>query len=147
MPDEGPPKKANGDAPVVSVPAPIQAVPVPPPPETQSPIQFNQQVNVYQIPQNAWDRLTPAQTMELTKMILDQAESTDKRHFEFALAQANSEDRGKKLCIWIGGFVALAGFAGASYLGIHGHEIAALSISLPLVTILAMIVGNRFLDN
>jgi hypothetical protein len=65
------------------------------PPSTKAPIQFNQQVNVYQqIPQSAWD---------------------------------------------------VAGFAATVFLATNGHELIALSISLPLATILAVIVGNRFL--
>lgn len=100
MPEDNPapekqsePEKTNGDATV------IQAIPVPssPPPDTKIPIQFNQQVNVYQIPQNAWDRLTPVQVMELTKVILDQADATDKRHFEFATEQAKRDDSGKAI--------------------------------------------------
>jgi hypothetical protein len=106
MPDEngqsGEPEKTEdkGDG------APIQAVPVvpaAPPPETKLPIQFNQQVNVYQIPQNAWDRLSPQQTMELTKLVLEQADATDKRHFSYAMNQAKLDNDGRKLSIKIGG--------------------------------------------
>jgi hypothetical protein len=46
--------------------------------------------------------------------------------------------------VW-GSAITLAGFAATVYMGLHGHEFIALTISLPLSTILAIIVGNRFL--
>lgn len=118
---------------------------IPAPPETKLPVQFNQQVNIYQIPQNAWDKLSPEQTMELTKVILSQSDSVDERHFKFAMDEAKRDHEGKRMCVRIGAIVAVAGLAGASLLALYGHELASVSISLPLVTILAVIVGNRFL--
>jgi hypothetical protein len=50
--------------------APAIPLPLSPPPETKFPLQFNQQVNVYQIPQNAWDRLTPQETVGGTSNLL-----------------------------------------------------------------------------
>lgn len=44
-----------------------------------------------------------------------------------------------------GSVIAIAGFAATVYLATSGHEMIALTISLPLATILAIIVGNRFL--
>ena len=83
--------------------------------------------------------------MELTKVILDQADATDKRHFEFATEQAKRDDSGKKLSIIVGGIISLAAFVAAGLLAVKGHDTAAITISLPLTTILALIVGNRFL--
>jgi hypothetical protein len=125
--------------------APAIPLPLSPPPETKFPLQFNQQVNVYQIPQNAWDRLTPQETVELTKVILEKADAADRRHFEFAMNQAKMEDAGRELSIKLGSVIALAGFIAAGVLAMYGHELAAVTISLPLATILAVIVGNRFL--
>ena len=46
--------------------------PLPAPPQTKTPIQFNQQVNVYQqIPHSAWDGLSANQIVDLSKEILN----------------------------------------------------------------------------
>lgn len=50
-----------------------------------------------------------------------------------------------KISMFIGGTIALLGIGGAIYLGITGHDMIALSISLPLATILAVVVGRRLL--
>jgi hypothetical protein len=70
-------------------------VPLPPPPETKFPFQFNQQVNVYQIPQNAWDRLSATEIMELTKVIIEHSDVVDKRHFDYAMEEAKRDNEGK----------------------------------------------------
>lgn len=117
------------------------------PPTTKAPVQFNQQVNVYQqIPPSAWDRLTPEQVVELSKMIVTQIDVADKRQFDYAIKQTETETSGKKLAIVCGSLVALIGFVAAAYLGTHGQMAIALSISLPITTILAILVGKRFLD-
>jgi hypothetical protein len=117
------------------------------PPTTKAPLQFNQQVNIYQqIPQNAWDRLSAEQVVELSKVIVQQIDTADKRQFGFAISQATSERHGKKLAMLCGSIIAVAGFSATAYMGMHAHELIALSISLPLATILAVIVGKRFLD-
>jgi hypothetical protein len=117
------------------------------PPVTKTPVQFNQQVNIYQqIPQTAWDRLTADQVVELSKVIVQQIDTADKRQFDYAISQAKSEHDGKKLAIICGSGVAALGFTVTTYLAIHGQIVPALSISLPLATILAVIVGKRFLD-
>ena len=117
------------------------------PPVTKTPVQFNQQVNIYQqIPQTAWDRLTAEQVVELSKVIVQQIDTADKRQFDYAISQAKSEHDGKKLAIACGSAVAILGFSVKGYLALHGQVVPALSISLPLATILAVIVGKRFLD-
>jgi hypothetical protein len=83
---------------------------------------------------------------ELSKVIVNQIDIADKRNFEYALKQADSENAGKKMAIVCGSVVALAGFAGAAYLAIHSQPVVALSISLPITTILATLIGKRFLD-
>jgi len=117
------------------------------PPVTKTPVQFNQQVNIYQqIPQSAWDRLTAEQIVELSKVIVQQIDTADKRQFDYAISQANSEHSGKKIAVICGSAVAILGFSVTAYLALHGQVVPALSISLPLATILAVIVGRRFLD-
>jgi hypothetical protein len=117
------------------------------PPSTKTPVQFNQQVNVYQqIPPSAWDRLSSDQIVELSRIIVKQIDIADRRQFEYAIEQAKADCSGKKMALACGAAIALGGFGGAIYLGMHGHEFIALSITLPLATILAVIVGNRFLE-
>ena len=117
------------------------------PPATKTPVQFNQQVNIYQqIPQSAWDRLRAEQIVELSKIIVQQIDTADKRQFDYAISQVNSEHTGKKIAIICGSAVAILGFSATAYLALNGQVVPALSISLPLATILAVIVGKRFLD-
>jgi hypothetical protein len=69
------------------------AFPLPPvvPPATKAPVQFNQQVNlsIQQIPSTAWDRLAPEQIVDISKMIVNQIEATDKRHFDYAMDEVD----------------------------------------------------------
>lgn len=117
------------------------------PPSTKAPVQFNQQVNVYQqIPPSAWDRLSSEQIVELSRVIVQQIDVADKRQFDYAIQQNKSSCSGKKTALMCGSVIALGGFGATIFLGMHGHEFIALSIALPLATILAVIVGNRFLE-
>lgn len=147
MPDDNGKTPPPGGGEIIK-PDPIDAELLPPvtPPTTKAPVQFNQQVNVYQqIPQSAWDRLTADQIVELSKTIIQQIDVADKRQFDFAVQQEATSRSGKKIAICCGSVVAVIGFAATAYLAANGHELVALSISLPLATILAIIVGNRFL--
>lgn len=83
--------------------------------------------------------------MDLSKRIIDQIDVADKRQFEYAVEEAKSVKSGKRAAMAWGSIIAVAGFAATVFLASNGHEIIALSISLPLATILAIIVGNRFL--
>jgi len=126
--------------------APQEPQPIPPihPPTTKTPSQFNQQVNVYQqIPPNAWNSLSQDQVFELTKDILKMSDVIDKRHFDHATNMADKRSARDKISMGIGGAIAFLGIGGAIYLGANGHEMIALSISLPLATILAVVVGRR----
>ncbi len=126
------------------------AFPLPPviPPATKAPVQFNQQVNlsIQQIPTTAWDRLAPEQIVDISKMIVTQIEATDKRHFDYAMDEVKRSASGKKTAIFCGSLITIAGFGATLWLALTGHDMACLAISLPLGTILAMIIGNRFLD-
>ncbi|MFZ3343183.1 MAG: hypothetical protein WA213_20055 [Terriglobales bacterium] len=123
----------------------IPGVVLPPLPPTGKAIEFKQQINVYQIPQNAWDRLNQEQTLELTKMILERADAIDKRHFDYAVEKVRSSARGKKTAIITGSLITIAGYAVSATLALYGHDTAAIAVSLPITTILALVVGNRFL--
>jgi len=138
---------STGTAP--SEPAPSEPVlPIIVPPQTSAPVQFNQQLNlsVQQIPSSAWDRLSAAQIVDISKQIITQIDATDQRHFDYAMEKVRRSTSGRKVAIWCGGLIFLVGVAATTYLATHGHEMIALTISLPLATILAVVVGNRFLD-
>ena len=123
-----------------------EEIPSPPPtPDTKTPIQFNQQINVHNIPPSAWDLLNSDQILGLSKAILHQADVIDERHYKYAMDRANKDSTGKKWAMSIGGVITVAGFAISAYLAGSGNTFAAVSISLPLGTILAIVVGNRFL--
>ena len=127
---------------------PEPVLPLVVPPQTSAPVQFNQQLNlsVQQIPPSAWDRLSAEQLVDISKMIVTQIDKTDQRHFDYAMEHVKRSASGKRVAIWCGGLIFFVGIAATSYLATHGHEISALAISLPLATILAIVVGNRFLD-
>ncbi len=117
------------------------------PPKTKTPVQVNQQNNFYQtIPSNAWDRLSADQVVALSKDILHHMDAQDERNYNFAIERVKQSDARGKLNAIIGAVVALAGFLVTAYLATHNHEFVALTISLPLATIIAMVVGNQFIS-
>src|SRR5215469_8282070 len=139
------PTAKEENVPVVPAePVEPEQLPAVTPPTTKAPVQFNQQVNIYQqIPQSAWDRLTPEHIMDLSKTIIQQIDVADKRQFDYALDQAKKDGTRKTQTTICGTIVAVIGFGFTAYLAMNGHEMIALSISLPLATILAIIVGNK----
>jgi hypothetical protein len=147
MPDEEAAASADGDK-NIAIPAPKpDELPVISPPQTKTPISFNQQVNNFQqIPPSAWDGLTPVQRMELSKSILAQMDSMDQRHYDFAVKHVETETTRGVIRAVCGTVITVAGFSFAAYLAMHGQTILGLSISLPLATILAIVVGNRFVS-
>jgi len=72
-------------------------------------------------------------------------DTMDKRHFDYAMDQANKEESRTKLSTVCGCAITLAGFGVAGYLALHGQTIVALTVSMPLATILAIVVGKRFI--
>lgn len=117
------------------------------PPKTKAPVQFNQQNNFYQqIPSNAWDRLNSEQIVELSKKVLDHANEIDKRNYDFAIKRVDIDEKRGRRNLYIGAIVAVAGIIVSGYLSVQGHELVATTISLPLATIIAILVGNRFLS-
>ena len=129
-------------------PVELETKPPPPPtpPQTKTPVQFNQQVNVYQqIPQSAWTGLNSDQIVDLSKVILHQMETFDKRQFDYAMEQSDKQDSRKRRTVTYGSIVAVIGFIITAYLATNGHELVAMTISMPLATILAIIVGNRLI--
>lgn len=117
------------------------------PPKTKAPVQFNQQNNFYQqIPITAWDRLSPDQVVELSKRVLDHENELDKRAYEFAKERVGRDDQRGKRNLYLGSVIVVVAFSIAGYLSLHGHDFIASTISLPLVTLLAMLVGNKLKD-
>ncbi len=120
--------------------------PPPAPPKTKTPVQFNQQVNVYQqIPQSAWNGLSSDQIVDLSKVVLSQMETIDNHQFEYVMDQASKQDTTRKRTITYGSIVTVAGFIITAYLAVNGHELVAMTVSIPLATILAIIVGSRLI--
>jgi hypothetical protein len=117
------------------------------PPQTAAPFQFNQQVNIQQIPPKVWERLTPEQIVDLSKTIVSQVERMDKRHYDLALERAKRSAATKRYAMLIGGFVALAGLGATTYLASHGNGIVAGILGTFLATILSVIVGNRLIGD
>jgi hypothetical protein len=130
-------------------PPEIEKVTLPPviPPTTKAPVQFNQQVNlsIQQIPATAWDRLTPDQIVEVSGMIIKQVEVTDQRHFEFAKDSVQRRHKGMIIAMICGCVIAVVGYVSVVVLALEGHELAAVTVGAPITTVLAMVVGNRFL--
>lgn len=118
------------------------------PPQTIAPIQFNQQVNlsIQQIPPSAWDRLTAEQIMDISKAIIKQADAADQRQYDYAMEDIRRSSAGKRMAVVCGSLVTAAGYGIAGYLAAHGQSLVAACIVLPITTVLAVIVGNRFLD-
>ena len=126
---------------------PIQAEPVLPPvvpPATKTPFQFNQQINIQQIPPKALEKLSPDQTFELTKSLLQQFERSDERQFKHAMEQIESSAKTQRIAMLIGGLIAVGGVAAVTYLTMQDHQVIAAILGTFLGTIVAVTIGNRF---
>jgi hypothetical protein len=82
----------------------------------------------------------------LSKRVLDHANELDKRAYEFAKERVGRDDQRGKRNLYLGSVIVVVAFSIAGYLSLHGHEFIASTISLPLVTLLAMLVGNKLKD-
>lgn len=76
MPDDGEDQKQaelalGGDGAIAAEPVLPPVVP----PTTKTPFQFNQQINIQQIPSRAWEKLSADQIVDLTKTIVNQIEN------------------------------------------------------------------------
>jgi hypothetical protein len=65
---------------------------------------------------------------------------------DYAIEKVKSGASGKKMAIVAGCVITVAGYGLSAALALYGHEMAALAISLPITTILALVIGIRFLD-
>jgi hypothetical protein len=50
------------------------------------------------------------------------------------------------VAIICGSGIAVSGYASVVWLAVKGHDLAAAIVGLPITTVLAMVVGNRFLS-
>jgi hypothetical protein len=118
------------------------------PPQTIAPVQFNQQVNlsIQQIPTSAWDKLSSEQILEVSKQIIGQVDAADKRQYEYAMEEIRHSSSGKRMAVICGSVVTAAGYLISGYLAAHGQSLVAACISLPITTVLAVLVGSRFID-
>jgi hypothetical protein len=143
MPDDGEDKQSElalGDD------GAIKAEPVLPPvvpPSTKTPFQFNQQINIQQIPSRAWEKLSAEQIVDLTKAIVNQIEKSDERQFNWAVEQAKSSATTQRIAMAIGGLIAVGGVGLTTYLAMNGHSVVAGMIGTFLVTIISCTIGNR----
>jgi len=115
-------------------------------PSTKAPFQFNQQINIQQIPPKAWDKLAPEQIVELSKVIVAQIEKSDERQYNWAMTQATNAVKTQTRALWIGGIVAIVGVAATTYLSIEGQQVVAAILGTFLATLVAVVVGNHFID-
>jgi hypothetical protein len=126
--------------------SPVEAELLPPvnPPSTKTPFTFNQQVNIQNIPSQAWDKLSPEQIVDLSKTIIEQVDKIDKRHFDWAMDRAVRSEKTHKIAMSVGGLIAIVGIIAVAYLSVEGHQIVAGMLGTFLATIIAVALGNRF---
>lgn len=124
-------------------PAETKTLPPVVPPQTRTPFQFNQQINIQQIPPGAWERLAPDQIVDLSKSMMAQMDRLDERHFKWAMEQAKRDESTNKWTLAIGGVLAACGLVAVTYLAASEHAIVAAILGTFLATILAVVVGNR----
>ena len=132
----------------LTAPSGSERVLLPPvsPPSTKAPFQFNQQINIQQIPPKAWDKLSPDQIVELSKVIVAQIEKSDERQYNWAMTQAKNAVTAQTRALLIGGVVALGGVAATTYLSMAGHQLVAAILGTFLATLVAVVVGNHFIE-
>lgn len=116
------------------------------PPRTKSPVTFNQQVNIQQIPPQAWDKLSDEQIVELSKAALTQFDKTDDRHYQVALDRADKESKSEPRAQVIGGVLALVGVLSVTYLSAAGETLVSAILATFLATIIAVVVGGKLID-
>lgn len=130
-----------GQAPAPQSPG-IEPIPANPP-DTKTPVQLNQQVNVYQqIPANVWERFTPDQALQAMHLILEHAEQTDRRHFEFAMDQAKKAHASEKVRFWLGTAAYVLGYCVAAVLALQAHPIVGGLIAATITGSLLTIFGK-----
>ena len=145
MPEDGEDKKENKQS-ELPLGDHVKAEPVLPPvvpPSTKTPFQFNQQINIQQIPTRAWEKLSAEQIIDLTKTIVQQIEKSDERQFNLSLEQAKSSARTQRTAMFIGGAISIVGFAAATYLATQGHQVIGGMLATFLATVIAVTIGNR----
>lgn len=113
-------------------------------PTTTVPVR-NTQINIQQIPPQALDKLSPEQVLDFHKSILDHMDRNESRRFEFIMDQASRKNASQRLYAFIGGSIALAGIAAATYLAAAGNESVAIAIATSLATIIAVVVGSKII--
>ena len=119
-------------------------IPAGEPPSTTAPVQ-NTQINFQQIPPQALDKLSPEQVLDFHKSILDHMDRNESRRFEFIMDQASRKNASQRLYAFMGGSIALAGIAAATYLAAASNESVAIAIATSLATIIAVVVGSRII--
>ena len=112
-------------------------------PSTQ--FQFNQQVNVGQLPPRIWEALSPSQSVDLSEKLLDHHDKLDERKFKFAMEYQRREHDSRKRSTIIGGALAAVGLSGSIYLAANEMELLSGVLITFLATIIAVAVGNKFL--
>ena len=113
------------------------------PPQTKIPAQFNQQVNINQIPPKAWDRLSPDQIVSLSTKILEQVDRMDERHFTIAKQQALDSGKSSRLGLVVGSLIAAIGLGTVAYLSATGNPVAAAMVGTSLATLVAVVIGGK----
>jgi hypothetical protein len=129
----------------LSQPTDAELLPPVVPPDTKTPFTFNQQVNIQNIPSQAWDRLSPDQIVDLSKTIIDQVDKIDRRHFQWAMDRAGRSEKNQYRAMAIGGAIAIVGIIGVVFLSSQGHEVVAAILGTFLATVVAVVLGNRLL--
>lgn len=112
-------------------------------PRTAAPFNFNQQVNIQQIPTRAWDKLSSEQIVELTKAIITRGDDMDRRQFQYAMETVQQSMKLGRFSLIAGGIVALCGFSVATYLVTTGHETSGAVLLTFLASTIAHVVGSR----
>jgi hypothetical protein len=107
-----------------------QSLPPVVPPTTKTPFQFNQQINIQQIPPRAWEKLSADQIVDLTKTIMTQIEKTDERQFKWAIDQNQTSAKTQRYSLIVGGLIAVLGVGGTVYLAAQGVLDPVLSLLL-----------------
>jgi len=145
MPEDGDDKKQS-ELPLGEPSVGDSSLPPVVPPTTKTPFQFNQQINIQQIPPRAWEKLSADQIVDLTKTIMSQIEKTDERQFKWAIEQNQTSAKTQRVGMIVGGVIAVLGVGGTVYLAAEGHTLIAGMLGTFLATIIAVTIGNRIIQ-
>jgi hypothetical protein len=112
-------------------------------PKTSVPIRLEQAIGP-QIPITEWSKLSGDQFFSLASRIIELSGELEKKRLDQEQQRINHDDAVKARNLMAGILIVIVGIGAAVYLAINNQVSVALSITGPLATLVAVVIGRRF---